>query len=178
MAVRRALSRRNTTVEIHLRVEVEMKRIATVLLGILMSSNAMAQSWLCKPDDSTGFKNMGGRWKHTLFDVSKRRIIIRTAKNPDDGEWLARARPDGEASVEGPFVWSGFGDSIPNGWCYYMDDKETVLCPSTGGEDEVIFRIPTLRFEAFSIGGYVLGESDILKNWSVAITIGRCSAIG
>lgn len=135
---------------------------------ILSSTIALAETYLCIGQESTGFQ-MKGNWRTTTFKVDNDKYVIRRVKN-DEKDILGK-------SIAAPFVVQKVGDDFIDSRmnaCQFNQVGNLLFCNYFGAD--VIFNPKKLRFQLFNKFGYVLQEDNDSAG-DVSLTIGKCSEI-
>lgn len=157
-----------------------MKGLATFsLLTLLWTSEALAETWLCISDQSTGFIFKSGRWEHVFFS-SNDKYVLRSIKASDKGSIALAVQPNST------HIFSEVGERQPAIGCVADKQSESdagfIRCEGPG--TFVLFNKKSLRFQIFYSIGYVIPDPEsefgmeTQRGNTPSLTIGKCSPIG
>lgn len=139
-----------------------MKNIIGLLL-VLFSSTAVAEKWVCIPEQATGFNYINGKWQ-ALSGKADNKYIIRAANN----EELKRHKN----TLDSKYVVMPFGSNIPLP-CRGNFHEGVITCSYF--DTHIRFNRDNNRFLSVYHTGYVDGI-DTNDN-SPHMTIGKCSPL-
>jgi hypothetical protein len=145
-------------------------RTALILaVGLLTTTPAWAEGWLCVAENATGFAYNAERdeWDQTRFSTDEKWVISKfpVPADPSRQVWVWRVMGLGENFVE-----YRCNDSPSEGW---------LLCEPTGGGDNAFrFNHKHLRFLRGHMYGYVDAvEKDGERPLTPYIEIGKCTPL-
>ncbi|MDJ0749635.1 MAG: hypothetical protein QNJ11_09125 [Woeseiaceae bacterium] len=161
---------------------MNLLRCLIVFLLLLVPASAVPQtqtsdSYLCIPDQSTGFTYKGGEWQVARFNVAEEKYVLRKRKRRErhpiysDSRWLIFR----------------FGETTPAGGCDKGFDRSGLIHCSYYLYGDFRMNRDTGRYQATYWPGYVDSQgaesTDADRRAprdgddTPSITIGRCSAI-